>query len=167
MTSLSAASLTRAARTARATTLAAALLILTACGEQPAPDGSLQHNGSDWTFVNYWAEWCKPCIKEIPELNALDERPGFRVLGVNFDGAAGAELEEQIATLGVAFPTLDEDPGARYELARPQVLPTTLVLTPQGDLHRVLIGPQTAETLIEATGVAGASTGAGEERSGN
>ncbi len=167
MKSLPALLFPRAARTARATAILAAVLIVTACGEQPAPVGSLQHNGSDWTFVNYWAEWCKPCIKEIPELNALDERPGFRVLGVNFDGAAGAELEEQVAALGVAFPTLDEDPGARYELARPQVLPTTLVLTPQGDLHRVLIGPQTAESLIEATGALGTAASAGEESSGD
>ncbi|MEL7046791.1 MAG: TlpA disulfide reductase family protein [Pseudomonadota bacterium] len=151
--------------TLRSTAVVATLLLLTACSEQRAPDGRLTHNGSDWTFVNYWAEWCKPCIKEIPELNALDEQQGFRVLGVNFDGVSGADLEGQIAALGVAFPTLDKDPGENYELQRPQVLPTTLVLTPQGELHRVLIGPQTAESLIEATGAGAAN--AGEESSGN
>ena len=27
-----------------------------------------------WVVINYWAKWCKPCIKEIPELNALDQK---------------------------------------------------------------------------------------------
>jgi thiol-disulfide isomerase/thioredoxin len=106
---------------------------------------------SDWTFVNYWAEWCKPCIKEIPELNRLNERDGYRVLGVNFDGATGEDLDAQIAALGVAFPTLAEDPGAGYGLDRPRVLPTTLVVAPDGSLRHVLVGPQTAESLIAAT----------------
>src|SRR5690606_11211450 len=40
-----------------------------------------------WLVINYWAEWCAPCRKEIPELNALPEHiDGVRVLGVNFDG---------------------------------------------------------------------------------
>jgi hypothetical protein len=38
-----------------------------------------------------------------------------------------------------------------FALARPQVLPTTLVLAPGGELHSVLIGPQTADSLIAAT----------------
>ena len=43
-----------------------------------------------WVLVNYWAEWCKPCLEEIPELNHLDKSPGISVLGVNFDGVEGA-----------------------------------------------------------------------------
>ena len=27
-----------------------------------------------WQVINYWATWCAPCIKEIPELIALDNR---------------------------------------------------------------------------------------------
>lgn len=132
---------------ARAVTLA----FVIALGGCPAPDDDPLRGSADWTFVNYWAEWCKPCIKEIPELNALDTRDGFRVLGVNFDGATGEALAAQQETLGVAFPTLAEDPAARFSLARPQVLPTTLVLAPGGELHSVLIGPQTADSLIAAT----------------
>jgi thiol-disulfide isomerase/thioredoxin len=101
--------------------------------------------------VNYWAEWCKPCIKEIPELNDLDRRDAYRVLGVNFDGATGVELEEQETRLKVAFPTLPTDPADRFGLERPAVLPTTLVIAPGGELHSVLVGPQTAESLIAAT----------------
>ena len=106
---------------------------------------------SEWVFVNYWAKWCKPCIEEIPELNGLDSRDGYRVLGVNFDGVTGEELASQEEALGVAFPTLTEDPGPRFSLERPEVLPRTLVLAPGGKLHRVLVGPQTAESLIAAT----------------
>jgi len=123
-------------------------LLLTGC---QAPDDDPLGGSPDWTFVNYWAQWCKPCIKEIPELNSLDSRDGFRVLGVNFDGAKGDDLAAQQEALGVAFPTLAEDPAVRFALDRPQVLPTTLVLAPGGELHSVLIGPQTADSLIAAT----------------
>jgi thiol-disulfide isomerase/thioredoxin len=44
-----------------------------------------------WLIINYWAEWCAPCRKEIPELNELHHDgadAGVVVLGVNFDGCA-------------------------------------------------------------------------------
>ena len=27
--------------------------------------------GQHWVVINYWANWCEPCRKEIPELNAF------------------------------------------------------------------------------------------------
>ncbi|MEE4279601.1 MAG: TlpA disulfide reductase family protein [Halieaceae bacterium] len=137
------------------------LLATGACSrEGPSTNG-------DWTFVNYWAEWCRPCIKEIPELNALNARDGFRVHGVNFDGASGEALSRQIDALGVEFPTLSEDPGPRFGLERPQVLPTTLVLRPDGSLLRVLVGPQTADSLIAATRNSAATAADSGPESGN
>lgn len=139
----------RPRRHARAAHLLLALPLLAglaAC----SPRDPLQGDGR-WTFVNYWAEWCKPCIREIPELNALDAQEGYRVFGVNFDGATGEALAAQEQKLGVAFPTLAADPAARFALQRPEVLPTTLVLSPTGELHRVLVGPQTAASLKAAT----------------
>lgn len=121
-----------------------------ACGDREASSTSIDplDQQGRWTFVNYWAEWCKPCIEEIPELNALNALESYRVLGVNFDGAQGEALEAQILKLGVKFPTLNEDPSARFALDRPQVLPTTLVVDPQGQLAKVLVGPQTQESLV-------------------
>ena len=30
---------------------------------------SIDKLNGNWIVVNYWADWCAPCIKEIPELN--------------------------------------------------------------------------------------------------
>jgi len=129
------------------------LLLLTACAPSAPPGNSLQLDElqGQWVVINYWAVWCKPCAQEVPELNALDELPGVTVLGVNFDGASGAELAQQLQQLAIRFPTLDADPAAQLGLARPSVLPTTLVLDPSGKLRETLVGPQTLQSLRLAT----------------
>ena len=93
------------------------------------------------------------CAQTWPEdlLTNRSEYADNIVLGVNYDGVVDAALREQEAALSIAFPTLAEDPAARYGVARPEVLPTTLVIDPQGRLHRVLVGPQTQESLRAAT----------------
>lgn len=129
------------------------LLTLGACSPADKNAGTLQLDElrGQWVVINYWAVWCKPCIQEIPELNKLAELPQVTVLGVNYDGISGDELTQQVQKLGVAFPTLAVDPAAQLGIARPVVLPTSLVLDPQGKLQGTLVGPQTLETLAEAT----------------
>ena len=48
--------------------------------------------------INYWAVWCAPCRKEIPELNELASHYAetVTVVGVNFDGSQGQELLGEI-----------------------------------------------------------------------
>ncbi len=113
----------------------------------------LQAYRGQWLFINYWAEWCAPCIKEIPELNELDHASDdVTVVGVNFDGAEGESLQAQIDKLGVGFETLRQDPAASLGLPRPAVLPTTIILDPEGGIHATLVGPQTLATLNGAIG---------------
>jgi thiol-disulfide isomerase/thioredoxin len=135
--------------------LAALLFIpLLACSSgDPAPGSlRLEDYRGQWLVINYWAQWCKPCIAEIPELNQFDsDYDQVTVLGVNYDGASGEELEAQLQELGVTFPTLAEDPASQLGTTRPRVLPTTLVIDPQGLLVETLLGPQTVETLAAAT----------------
>lgn len=129
-------------------------LLLCACsGEPPASTAvTLKNSSGTWRVINYWAQWCKPCIKEIPELNELaQEHPQITVLGVNYDGATGEQLAQQVAELGIAFPNLATDPAAELGMERPRVLPTTVILTPTGELSATLVGPQTLASLLRAT----------------
>lgn len=102
-----------------------------------------------WVLVNYWAEWCKPCLEEIPELNELDKAPDITVLGVNFDGVEGEALARLGERMGIEFTLLAEDPGPALGWTLPVGLPATFVVNPGGDLLEARFGAQT-ETDIRA-----------------
>lgn len=127
---------------------------LSACAQKDAP-GTQQRIDQllgQWVVINYWAQWCKPCIEEIPELNTLDKKyDSVTVLGVNYDGATGEELAQQTVELGVAFASLEHDPAAELGVPRPVVLPSTLIVNPAGEVLTTLVGPQTLESLEQAT----------------
>lgn len=105
-----------------------------------------------WVLVNYWAEWCKPCLEEIPELNHLDKSPLITVLGVNFDGIEGAALEELGQRMGIEFTMLGKDPGPDFGWKMPMALPATFVVDPAGKLVETRFGPQTEEDLMQLIG---------------
>jgi len=105
--------------------------------------------------VNYWAAWCAPCRKEIPELNELDHQLSEQldVIGVNYDGAIGEELTQEITKLGIEFDNLLQDPRSIWRLDAVTVLPETLIINSEGKLIHRLIGPQTRasiEALVNA-----------------
>ena len=105
-----------------------------------------------WLVINYWAEWCKPCRTEIPELNRLDEElrgKGVQVLGVNFDALQGETLVAAAKTFDIRFTLLAQDPAPRLELPRNDVLPVTYLVDNKGRLRERLVGEQTAAGLHE------------------
>jgi thiol-disulfide isomerase/thioredoxin len=103
-----------------------------------------------WKVVNYWATWCGPCIKEIPELNTLaeDHHETIRVFGVNFDSPELEERQAQVEKMKIEFPVYSEDPAIVLGIAKPEVLPTTFIFSPDGKLVATLVGPQTEATLL-------------------
>lgn len=138
--------------------IVALALLLVGCESEQQPPSStgqtlnLASLKGEWVLINYWAPWCKPCIEEIPQLNELHHQyAGITVFGVNYDGAVGEALAEQVDKLGVTFPTLEQDPSAIIGTPRPVVLPTTLVLDPEGHVVETLHGPQTVESLLAVT----------------
>ncbi|MEH6636515.1 MAG: TlpA disulfide reductase family protein, partial [Halioglobus sp.] len=69
--------------------------------DSTAEQANLAQLRGQWVVINYWAQWCKPCIKEIPELNELDQQYAkITVVGVNYDDASGQDLAQQVAKLG-------------------------------------------------------------------
>ena len=130
--------------------LIAWLFSLTACTRKELPETRLEIKdfSAEWLVVNYWASWCKPCIKEIPELNKLHQsRKEITVVGVNYDGLSGEELALESSKLGINFPNLSSDPSSALETNRPIVLPTTMIVDKNLKLRDKLTGPQTLESI--------------------
>jgi len=105
---------------------------------------------ADWLIINYWATWCAPCIREIPELNEFNHRADVQIVGVDFDAAEGEALQQAVRKMKIEFPVLTVDPHKRFGYERPMVLPTTIVISPTGQISATLVGPQTSETLNAA-----------------
>lgn len=127
-------------------------LLLSGCGgtELPTADGGTIAWDSlrgQWVMVNYWAEWCKPCREEIPELNALDGDSEITVLAVNFDDIQGQALTELGQAMDIRYAMLTRDPGPDLGWQTPVGLPATFIVDPQGELLEARFGPQTEEQL--------------------
>ena len=104
-----------------------------------------------WVVINYWAEWCGPCIEEIPELNQLstNQAGDVVVLGVNFDRLQDDELESLVKKMGIQFRNLPVDPADQLRLSRPAGLPTTYIFNPSGELAGKLVGPQSEQSILD------------------
>lgn len=68
-------------------------------------------------LVNFWATWCPPCRKEMPDLEALYDRykdQGFLVLAISDEEAA--KVSPFIAERKISYPVL-LDPGRKVNEA--------------------------------------------------
>ena len=97
------------------------LLVETTGNAQQIPEFSIRdiHNnlqsfedlkGEKLTLFDFWATWCKPCRKAIPELNKIYntyQEKGVEIVGVNCDGPRStAKVAPMAKSLGIQYPVL-------------------------------------------------------------
>ena len=106
-----------------------------------------------WMIINFWAQWCKPCRQEIPELNHLSavlSPSNVKVYGINYDDISGEELDHALASLDIRFPQLDGRQQALIDFSIPAALPATYIVSPSGEVEVSLIGLQSQVSILSA-----------------
>ena len=100
-------------------------------------------------FLNFWADWCAPCIKEFPYFNELDKNPNVTVIGFHFDQFDVLEdevVEGFIKKFNIQFLNLKTDPRDIWGVDIPNSVPTILIIK-NNSILKTITTPQTLETL--------------------
>ena len=101
-----------------------------------------------WIMINYWADWCPPCLKEMPELVAFaSANKDVQVFAFNFDQLDGEDLDYEINKFGVDLPSILSHPRDIWGIESPATLPATYFINPEGEIVQSLFRPQTQESL--------------------
>lgn len=103
-----------------------------------------------YLLLNFWATWCPPCRKEMPDLNEFyqENRGEFVVVGVNI-GEDKEDVKKFMHSRGYDYPILlDRDRQVAF-LYRASVIPTSYFINPQGQIQYIKRGLVTKEELEE------------------
>jgi thiol-disulfide isomerase/thioredoxin len=108
-----------------------------------------KHRGK-WVVVNWWATWCVPCIKELPEISAFAAAHSDQVvaLGLAFEDSDQADIVAFLKKRPTGFAVAQVDPlDPPRNFGPPPGLPNTYVIAPDGRVAKEFLGPVTAKDL--------------------
>ena len=129
------------------------LLLLFACQKNDievfnGSNTNLDKLQGNWVVINYWADWCAPCIKEIPELNEFaNENKDILVFTFNFDELDQEDLAPVANKFNIKVPSLVTHPRDIWGIQTPPAVPATFFINPNGELSLSLFRPQTKDAL--------------------
>ncbi len=102
-------------------------------------------------LVNFWATWCGPCVKEIPDLIKIKEELGgknFEIIGVSIDRSISPVVEFS-KNVGINY-VLIHDPEAKLldAFGGSIGIPTTYLVDRNGKIINKYVGSRTKEVFV-------------------
>lgn len=110
-----------------------------------------------WVLVNFWAPWCPRCKMEFPELNDLDARHDFVVIGVAMDyGIDEGSVHSTIQRYNLRFPQViggnRRDPNSpALQVGPVDFYPTSYLYAPNGEIVMFVPGIISKQKIIAFT----------------
>jgi thiol-disulfide isomerase/thioredoxin len=107
-----------------------------------------------WVIVNFWATWCVPCIKEMPDISKfVATHQNVTAIGIAYDDTEAADIRAFMTKHPVVYPiaqvTMDKP---LKDFDEPLGLPTTWLIGPDGKVAKHFTGPITSALLSAAIG---------------
>jgi thiol-disulfide isomerase/thioredoxin len=103
-------------------------------------------------LVDFWATSCKPCVKSMPDLDALQRASGGEVVVVGVSVDQGDDREKKVRKFlekhRVGYPiVVDAEEDSAWERLRVRVLPTLFLIAPDGTIVSRHAGPLRLDEL--------------------
>lgn len=108
------------------------------------------------TLVNFWATWCPPCKREIPEFVRIYREyreQGLEILAVNvWDDSSLEQLKAFVAAAEMEFPILLDGKGEVATQYLVRAVPTTVFIDQSGRIREIIVGALTYSQLQNRCG---------------
>lgn len=104
-----------------------------------------------FVILNFWATWCAPCIKEMPELQKAHrhfKEKGIEIVAINF-AESKASVNKFAENNRLSFPILLDRFGSTSEKYKVLNLPVTYFITPDGIIRDKIYGGGITEDMIQ------------------
>lgn len=102
--------------------------------------------------VDFWATWCKPCVKSLPKMQQLFEKyqaDSLTVVGINVDGPRNrSKVKPFVNSLGIKFPILIDENGEVLQRYRLVSIPATVIISADGNIVKVHTGYRPGDEKI-------------------
>jgi len=111
-------------------------------------------------LLNFWATWCPPCVREIPDLIAIREEVGpdrVEVLGVSLDRKGRDVVVDFVEARGMTYPVAIDTAGVAGLYGGVTSIPTTFVIDAEGRIAQSFVGAPSKAGFLAA--VSNASKG--------
>lgn len=138
-----------------------------ASGKKSAPNVIWSENGKENSLsslkgnvvlLNFWATWCGPCIREMPDLSAISEElkdKNFKMLGMNvFQQEGSKKVADFLTAKPVSYTVLDGnqevvDAFSEANGSLIEAVPTTFIIDKDGKIAETIVGGRDKASFLK------------------